>query len=90
MAGRHGNGAVMGPEIGARGTYLDQCARHGATLIHVAASRAGACDTDPCTGTASARFWVGTYTIGPKMNQIVYIVGFVVIVLVILGFFGLR
>jgi hypothetical protein len=27
---------------------------------------------------------------GPHMNQIIYIVGFVVIVLIILGFFGLR
>jgi hypothetical protein len=35
-------------------------------------------------------FGGGAQTNGPHMNQIIYIVGLVVIVLVIIGFFGLR
>ena len=55
-------------------------------------------ETDPCCGAASARGinlpkewpFVGHRTGRKPMHQIIYIVGAIVIVLVILGFFGLR
>lgn len=59
------------------------------TLIHVAATRAGLCETT-LRGYRACPWSIRKPTDGQHMNQLIYIVGFVVIVLIILAFFGLR
>jgi hypothetical protein len=59
------------------------------TLIHVAARGAGLCET-VLRRSRTCPWGVSKRTDGQHMNQLIYIVGLVVIVLIILAFFGLR
>jgi hypothetical protein len=60
---------------------MQQCARK---LIHVVAN-------NPANGYYSIGIWpFANHRKGNPMNRIIYIVGLIVIVLFILGYFGLR